>query len=274
MTGRSIVAEATPRRSFPAGGAASRIGVLLVALITIVSWRTTVDGATASRTQTGDDGRRYEAAGAHFNVRYEGAADEAAARRIVELLEQAYWDVGRTLGLYPSDKTTVILYTRQEFSAVTGSPDWAGAIYDGRIRIPAAGADRHVEDLRRTLVHEYVHAVVASVAGARAPAWLNEGLATALEPDGLTWTAHVLAATDRRLPLESLNASFGHLGTADVPLAYAQSAHAVKRLLDLRGAPALTTLLQALRGGLAFDAAFQQHLYMRTEDFFRLVARD
>ena len=276
-----VIAALIPMGASPAGPDARSRNVDVVTArthsqpIERAAARNASPGRSAGDTaQERDDGRRYEAAGAHFSVRYEGAADEAAARRIVEFLEQAYWDVGRTLGVYPSERTTVILYTRREFSTVTSSPDWAGAIYDGRIRIPAAGADRHVEDLQRTLVHEYVHAVVASVAGNRAPAWLNEGLATALEPDGLEWTSRVLVSQASRLPVESLDTGFGGLDPEDAALAYAQSARAVKRLLDLRGAPAVTMLLQALGRGTPFEAAFQQHVYMRAEDFFRLVARD
>lgn len=253
-----------PPRAWPA----------VLTLILLVSPSAAAGSSRGDAGQHPDDRRTYEAAGAHFSVSFEGVADDAAARRMVEVLEQAYWDVGSALGVYPQERTRVILYTRQQFTSTTGSPDWAGAIYDGLIRIPGAGADRQPGDLRRTLVHEYVHAVVASVAGTQAPAWLNEGLATALEPGGLEWTSRVLGDTARRLRLDALEKSFAGLEAADVTLAYAQSAHAVKRLLDLRGAPAVRSLLEALGRGTPFAPAFQQHMFMSVDDLLRLVARD
>ena len=41
--------------------------------------------------------RFYESRGAHFSVLFEGPADEALARSIVERLEAAYWRVGMAL---------------------------------------------------------------------------------------------------------------------------------------------------------------------------------
>jgi tetratricopeptide (TPR) repeat protein len=183
--------------------------------------------------------RFYQATGAHFTVLFEGPADETAARRVVELLEESYWRVGRALSVYPTEPVTVVLYTRQQFRDVTRSPDWSGAVFDGRIRLPIAGSYDRADDLRRVLEHEYVHAVAATLVGSAAPVWLNEGLAGVLEPGGVEWADMVLAGAPRRLPFERLERGFAGLSGPDATLAYAQSTRAVKRILDLRGAPAV-----------------------------------
>ena len=81
----------------------------------------------------------------------------------------------------------VVLYSPEQFKTVTRLPAWAVGIYDGRIKVPLGGTSASADDLERVLEHELVHAIVAAIAGPTVPAWLNEGLATALERDGTEW---------------------------------------------------------------------------------------
>ena len=218
--------------------------------------------------------RFFESRGAHFSVLFEGPADDLTARRIIELLEAAYWRIGRALTTYPTEPIPVVLYTREQFQALAGAPEWAAAVYDGRIKIPTVGAFDNPERLKRTLAHEFAHAVVAQIAGTAAPHWLNEGLAELLESDDFSSVQQILARSPRRLPHASLEHSFSRLPADDVPLAYAQSALAVKRMIDLRGASAIVNLLREIGRGVAFDAAFQQSIFMRYNEFVASLARN
>ena len=94
------------------------------------------------------------------------------------------------------------------------------------------------------------------------PTWLNEGLAVVFEPDGIEQSERVLASTPDRASLTDLHNGFGRLPAARVRVAYAESAVAVRRMLDLRGAPAIVALLGDLAGGVEFAAAFQQRMAM------------
>ena len=58
-----------------------------------------------------------------------------------------------------------------------------------------------------------------------------------------------------------------------MPLAYAQSALAVRKMMDLRGAQAVVALLQGLGRGVRFDRAFESTIFMRYEDFVSMLAR-
>jgi tetratricopeptide (TPR) repeat protein len=225
------------------------------------------------RKETQLQDRFYESRGAHFSVLFEGPADEMLARRVVEHLEAAYWRIGSALTAYPPNPVTVILYTTQQFQDITRVPSWAGAAYDGRIRVPIRGALDQSERLERVLAHEYVHAVVAMLGGRNVPTWVNEGLAVVFESGGIDDADKVLARTTTRPPLKALEAGFTGLSDAQARLAYAFSARAVRRMLDLRGAPAVVTLLQDLSRGADFANAFQQRIFMRYEDFDTLVAR-
>jgi tetratricopeptide (TPR) repeat protein len=217
--------------------------------------------------------RFYESRGAHFSVLFEGPADELLARRIVERLEESYWRIGAALTAYPAKPITVVLYTTEQFRDITRVPAWTAAAYDGRIRVPIRGALAQPDQLDRVLAHEYVHAVVAMLGGRNVPVWLNEGLAEVFEGGRSDEAEAILARVTTKPALEMLHGSFGSLSSSDARVAYAVSARAVQRMIDMRGPYAIIALLQDLSRGGAFASAFQQRMAMRYEDFQLDVAR-
>ena len=210
----------------------------------------------------------------HFTALFERATDEPFAHEVVERLEAAYCRVGNALGVYPAQPITVVLYTREQFGEITRLAAWSVAAYDGRIRVPLTDALDQRDELDRVLSHEFVHAVVAIVGGRTVPAWLNEGLATVLEPAGPKDAEATLARTDVRPALSKLHQSFVGFSRRDAEIAYASSARAVRRLIEQQGAAAVVALLEDLARGTPFASAFQQRIAMRYEDFAALVARD
>ncbi len=215
--------------------------------------------------------RFYVSRGAHFRVLFEGPTDDALARRVVEMLEAAYWRVGGELRTYPPQAITVVLYTQEQFQDITRSPAWAAGAYDGQIRVPVRGAlDRRAE-LDRVLTHEFVHALVAVLGSRTVPVWLNEGLATVFEPGGLNRATEVLASATSQPALGDLHGSFAGLSGARARIAYALSAVAVDRMISLRGAPAVVLLLKDLARGVPFASAFHRRIALRYDEFERMV---
>jgi tetratricopeptide (TPR) repeat protein len=218
--------------------------------------------------------RFQEARTEHFTVLFEIVCDEPLARKVIERLEAAYWRIGNTLSVYPSQRITVVLYTRRQFTDITGLTAWSAAAYDGRIRLPLSDALEQPEELDRVLSHEFVHAVVAMLGGRTVPAWVSEGLATVLEPAGSQEAEAALARTGERPTLSKLQRGFVGLSPRDAEIAYATSARAVRRLIEQRGVDTLVALLEDLGRGAPFARAFQQRTAMRYDDFAALVARD
>jgi len=219
-------------------------------------------------------GRFSRSQGTHFTVLFDGPADEFLARRIVDHLESAYLHVGESLSAYPTEPITVVLYTSQQFQDITRMPAWSGASYDGRIHVPVRGALQQTEQLDRVLTHEFVHAVVAMIGGPTVPVWMNEGLATALQPGGVEQSDAILAVVSVRPPLQQLHGSFSGLNGAQASLAYAYSTYAVRRIIQLRGANAVVGLLRDLARGVDFNTAFGKHVEMRYEEFDAMIRRD
>jgi tetratricopeptide (TPR) repeat protein len=217
--------------------------------------------------------RFYESRGAHFSVLFEGPADDAVARKVIEILEHAYYRIGGALNTYPARTITVLLYTQQQFQDVTRSPGWTGGVYDGRIKLPVAGALSRGADLQRVAEHEFVHAVVSTMAGTAVPTWLHEGLAMTLEEGGGAWADEALARTPVRASLASLSSGFSALNSQQATLAYAQSAFAVKKMVALRGMPAVVSLIQELGRGATFESAFERSIFMSLGEFDALVTR-
>ena len=65
-------------------------------------------------------------------------------------------------------------------------------------------------ELERVLTHELTHARIVNCAARRADV-RNEGIAVMFEPEGSNWATRTLFASDRRIPLDRLAASFDNL---------------------------------------------------------------
>lgn len=209
----------------------------------------------------------YQAQGGHFTVLFEGPADDALAQRALDVLEDAYARVGSALGRFPDGPVTIVLYTEQQFSDITRSPSWAAAQYNGRIRIPVRGALRKPEELQRVLFHEYTHVLVSSIAPRGVPTWLNEGLAVVFEPKGRAWSRKTLDAASAKLPLGDLAKGFSSFSDEQATTAYAESADAVARMIDLAGEWSVVALLQDISRGRPFEEAFGERMLVPWSEF-------
>jgi tetratricopeptide (TPR) repeat protein len=210
----------------------------------------------------------------HFTILFEGPAEAALAERAAAILEAAYWRIGTALYAYPSDTVTVVLYTREQFRDITQSPEWAGGAFDGRIRVPVQGALQNAREFERVLAHELTHAFVRSMAPRGVPTWFDEGLAVFFE--GSDPARRRARVRDARavLPFGELDGSFAGLDANAASLAYAQSAIAVRILMEDAGAPAVVNVLTDVGHGVAFKDAFDRHIPFALEELQTRVAAD
>jgi hypothetical protein len=169
-----------------------------------------------------------------FTILFEGETQQAIANRVSDVLEAAYYRVGRALNAFGQDTITVILYTGEQFRDITQAPAWAGGAYDGRIRIPVGGALNRGDELDRVVVHEFVHSAIRQVYP-RTPKWLNEGLATYFEPGDHGALLRRLRGADGQIPLARLNAAFQTSEGTEAAVAYAQAFAATTFLAEKLG---------------------------------------
>jgi tetratricopeptide repeat protein len=180
-----------------------------------------------------------------FRVLFEGRTDAPLAAQTTDTLNTAFWRIGQALGAYPTDQIHVVLYTEKQFRDITRAPEWSGGLYDGKIRVPVAGATRSRKLFETVLSHELTHAMVASLAPRGVPAWLHEGLAQHFDGSPVAAARRRLAAHRVRIPLEQLERGFNGLTTAGAVIAYDESLVAASAILVRRDI-SWTQLLYAL----------------------------
>jgi tetratricopeptide (TPR) repeat protein len=193
-----------------------------------------------------------------FTILFSGPANETLAARATAVLRDAFWRIGGTLGAYPSNPLNVVFYTDKQFRDITGAPEWAGAGFDGQIRMPVRGAAENLQEFDRILIHELTHAMVSTMAARNVPAWLHEGLAMHFEGHDAAASERRLAASRAFVPLRHLEGGYSRLSATQADLAYELSAFATSALLTRIGPGNLGVLLQALDRGQTIDAAVQQ----------------
>ncbi len=209
---------------------------------------------------------------AHFTVSFEGSGRSAQAGYLVSLLlEEAYHAVGSNLGYQPPEPVHAVLYPAEQFHDVTRSPSWAGALYNGKIRIPVGGLTEKTDLLARVIRHEYTHALVHQLGHGRAPVWLNEGLAMLNEGGSESELLRQYREYVRRggsVPsLRHFEGSFANMNDAQAQFAYAQSLAATDYLVKSYGMGAARRLIEQLGEGRLLPEAIRATLYVSYEDF-------
>jgi tetratricopeptide (TPR) repeat protein len=193
-----------------------------------------------------------------FTISFDGPVQQKLAARAASVLDAAFWQIGKTLGAYPSASINVVLYSERQFHDITGAPEWAAGGFDGQIRMPVRGAAQNLAQFDRVLTHELTHAMLKSIAPRNLPAWLNEGLAMYCEGRDGTASERRLAAARLFVPLAALRTGFARLTTAQAMVAYEESAFATSALIERIGPAGLAQLLQDLGNGQTIEQAVER----------------
>jgi tetratricopeptide (TPR) repeat protein len=118
---------------------------------------------------------------AHFDLHYYGEAAPELARDVLRALESDFDEISGALNYTPRDPVSVTLYTNQLFQDITRAPAWAGALNDGRIRVPVQGLDHVSPPLAHVLKHELTHSFINEKTHGHWPTWVQEGAAQWME---------------------------------------------------------------------------------------------
>ncbi len=199
----------------------------------------------------------------HFVLRYHGGASHQLAREMMQTLEEQFRSLSAELRYTPPEPIAVILYTREAFRDVTRAPGWAGALNDGRIRVPVQGVETVSPELARILKHELTHSFIFQKTAGRCPTWLNEGIAQWMEGRRTGVDAGPLVASFEREKgkvLRYLPGSWTNLTASQARFAYAWSLAVVEAIEAQSGLAAVDRLLDAQRTEASGEAPLRQAL--------------
>ena len=143
--------------------------------------------------------------------------------------------------------------------------------FRGQIIIPLSSKKEiDLDNLIRSVKHEYTHAIMSSLSGGRLPGWLDEGIAQwfeGSESPGLRDALREWLRDHKPVSLSLLQGGFTKLNTEMVPAAYAQSLLATKALAEKFGFPAIGRFLILLREGVDKQSAFLTAFDMTQEAY-------
>jgi tetratricopeptide (TPR) repeat protein len=202
------------------------------------------------REARAEAGFRREAT-ASFLVKWHPGSDVDTRRALLAGLTAARERVVAQLGEAPRERVTVVLYDAAQFQEVARVHGWVTGLFDGKIRLPAGGTLPPRRELERILVHEYAHAAIHDLSRGRAPRWLHEGLAQALEGA----TPNPLLRVPGRPSLAGLEELLGDADPGRARTGYDVALGVVHDLLDRGGMPAVRQLMTRLGRGETIASA-------------------
>ena len=211
------------------------------------------------------EGDFREGESSHFIIRYHGGATRSLASDVMHVLEDQFQSLRSELRYTPPEPISVILYTQESFRDVTRSPGWAGALNDGKIRVPVQGIETVSDELTRILRHELTHSFVFQKTSGRAPTWLQEGLAQWMEGRRTNGDAATLVAIfdqGQGQPLRYYDDSWMRFSPGQARYAYAWSLAVVEMIETRQGTDGINRLLEAERTESSREAALREGLRM------------
>ncbi len=184
------------------------------------------------------------------------------AEEISTELVRTHAQLTSLFGSVPPFRSSVRLLDEPSFYELTGAPAWTNAMFfRGEIIIPLSTNEPiDLENLHRSVKHEYSHAVFSALSGGTIPGWLDEGLAQWIEGEenpALRNSLRSYLMRSEPVPLALLQGGFTKLTPRMVPAAYAQSLLAVQALLKAYGIDRISDYLRLLRNEVSKTAAFE-----------------
>ncbi len=227
-----------------------------------------VRGALEKAQRDADAEEKFkENVSAHFTLLYYGGAEPGLAHDVLRTLEAHFRAIESTLNFAPPEPISVILYTEQAFADITRAPSWAGALNDGRIRLPVQGLTSVSDELSRILKHELTHSFLQQKTRGHCPTWLQEGLAQWMEGKRSGENAYAMIKSSEygAAPLAALEGSWMSLPAGAARYAYAWALAVVECLIQVNGMRDVERVLDSLTNG-STEAACRDVLRMDYND--------
>lgn len=200
------------------------------------------------------------------------------AENIKSTILIAHDQFSEMFGKIPSFSSSIRLMDEESFYLSTGAPSWTNALfYKGQILIPVPEKGKiDLENIVRSVKHEYTHAVINALSDGKCPGWLDEGLAQwaeGSENPALRPALSRYLKNNQPVSLNLLQNGFTKLETRMVPAAYAQSLFATQTMISSYGLPSIAKYLRNLRDGEEKSEAFSNTFELAEYEFETYLAK-
>jgi hypothetical protein len=199
------------------------------------------------------------------------------AARVVANLEETHQHYTTVFGTLPAMTVRVRLCDEETFYLSTGAPRWTNAMYfKGQIVIPLSReSEPDLDNIQRSVRHEYTHAVIHALSKGRCPGWLDEGLAQWAEGSVNPLLLQALTRwldKNPAVPFTLLQGGFTKLPSEMVPAAYGQSLVGTRLLIQRHGLKQFGDFLRMLGSGKSEEVSFINAFQRDRSTVERLVA--
>ncbi len=195
------------------------------------------------------------------------------ANKLTGSLEGLHSTFQRIFGTIPPFEVSLRLMDDEQFYRKTGAPRWTNAMfYRGQIIIPLSSENTaDIDNIYRSVKHEYSHAVVHALSGGTCPGWLDEGLAQWVEgeenPSLLPAMVQWVNQKKQPLSFDLLQGGFTGLQKEKVPVAYAQSLYSTRYIFKEHGLGKIRKYLKLLREKKTKSLAFEESFELTESEF-------
>lgn len=212
----------------------------------------------------------------HFTIFYH-QEDAPSALNLLALAEGEYHRVTEIIGHHPDTALQIYLASDpREFRLLTLGriPEWgigAAVPHRGRIVLISPRHSKDRVDLHQILAHELSHVILGQALGdARAPRWLDEGLAMYVSHEWKLGQSILVARVllfDSLIPLDEIEA-LNSFSQSKAHLAYTESFLAVAFILDRYGEASLIHMIRELARHGDLDLAMRASLGVTLREFY------
>jgi tetratricopeptide (TPR) repeat protein len=201
-----------------------------------------------------------------FVIHFAGDSRDDLGDIAVEVLNEIFHQVTRSLNYYPDVKINIIFFLTEDYYKV--SREWsAGSAQGIKIMIPLKSGYKSEDYIRGLLAHEFTHTIIHLRTNNRCPLWLNEGLAQyhefaaangspdEMRSDFLSIVQNEFIDGGKVVKLNRVPRMLNSSSRKDVLCGYIASYLATRCLADYYGERCFDDLLTALGEGKTMDEA-------------------
>jgi hypothetical protein len=215
----------------------------------------------------------------HFSLNCNDSFSTEWAEELLGIFEEAYTTVGDRIGYFPTQRAQILVLPTEDFKMVHDLPDWAGALYDGKIRLPVPTRNLNAKFLKNAAFHEYSHHVTHLMSDGKCPIWLNEGLAQMFETTTISEYENSNSKFSGKNQYNSVNEieqafRSGNLKSKEAAKVYFLSLKFTRNLVSEFGWPTVQEILTNLSLNYEIGEAFKKAIGKNADELAAIFKND